>query len=128
MITSEGIKKKFELYRKWFNTFLAEEFLNLPIKEQKKFLMIAEKFMENCKRVHEEAKNIKEQTFNICIKEIQKNCIIGEILETKKEVKIHVVQFNKDIPKIGESIVCLLFSMDEKSWYSSKYALITGRY
>lgn len=132
MITSRIIKKKFELYRKWFYTFLATEFLNLPVKEQEKFLIISKKFLQNCERVHEEAKNIIEKIFSIHIKKIEsfnnkgENCIvIGEIMEINERVKISLpITY---IPKIGESIDCVLFSLDKKSWYASKEALITGR-
>jgi len=130
MITSKKMKKKFEDYRNWFFTFLAKEYLNLPINYQRKFLDIARKFIENCEKVHEEAKNIKEKTFIIYIKEIEparnKKCvIIGKVLEINKDIRIGVPA--AQVPEVGESIECVLFSLDEELWYSSKEALITGR-
>lgn len=133
MITSKRIKRKFEDYRKWFFTFLAKEFLNLPVKSQEKLLIIVKKFVENCDKVHEEAKNIKEKTFIINVKEIEttkKNikeniCVmIGNVLEMNKEIRISLPV--AQAPEVGENVECILFSLDEDSWYSSKEALITA--
>jgi hypothetical protein len=133
MITSKRIKQKFEDYRKWFFTFLAKEFINLPLKSQDRLLIIVKKFVENCERVYEEAKNIKEKSFIINVKEIETRrrgikanaCVmIGNVLEINKEIRISLPL--TQAPGVGDNIECILFSLDEESWYSSKEALITA--
>jgi len=133
MVTSKRIKQKFEDYRKWFFTFLAKEFINLPFKSQEKLLIIVKKFVENCERVCEEAKNIKEKTFIINVKKIETPkkdikaniCVMtGNVLEINKEIKISLPL--TQAPEAGDNIECILFSLDEESWYSSKEALITA--
>ena len=128
MITPERIKKRFELYCRWFKTFLTTEFLNLPIKEQSDFLIMMKEFLDSCKKLHEEAKNIKERTVQIMVKEVQmseENYIIGEIKETQKKVKINF-PVSDVLPKVGDNIICTLFSIDGEMWYSLKNELIKG--
>lgn len=125
MVTPRNIKKKFEHYRKWFYTFLATDFLNLPIKEQEKLMVMVRRFLENCEKVHTEAKNIKEHTFLIIVKSIEfkeiKFVVTGYIPELNQNIRIPF----SDSPSVGESIECTLFSLDGDAWYSSKEALIT---
>jgi hypothetical protein len=127
----EGIKERFELYRKWFNTFLVREFLNLPQKYQEQFLSLLKKFTENCTKVYEENKVIKEKVINIIVTEIispdnkQENYIIcGKSSDLKKEIKMSV-PINKTRPKIGSKLYHTVFSIDGVVWYSSKEELIT---
>jgi hypothetical protein len=122
------LKEKIDLYRKWFSTLLIKEFLNLPFGEQSKFLAIAEKFMADCKRVHEEARDVKEKTVQFQVDRILPNddyhIIIGEIEKTEVRVRYPT---GMAIPKTGDKITWVLFSFDEEIWYSSKEELITGR-
>jgi hypothetical protein len=128
MNTANHLKEKLDLYRRWFSTLLIKEFMNLPFGEQSKFLAIAEKFMADCKRVHEEARDVKEKTVQFQVVRILPNddyhMIIGEIEGT--EVRVRFPSGTK-IPNIGDKISCVLFSFDEEIWYSSKEELITGR-
>ena len=122
------LKEKIDLYRKWFSTLLIKEFLNLPFGEQSKFLAIAEKFMADCKRVHEEARDVKEKTVQFQVARILPNddyhIIIGEIEKTEVRIRYPA---GMAIPKTGDKITWVLFSFDEEIWYSSKEELITGR-
>ncbi len=52
--------------------------------------------------------------------------VIGNVIEINKEVRISLPM--EQVPLVGENIECILFSLDEDTWYSSKEALIiTGR-
>ncbi len=131
MLTPEGIKKRFEFYRKWFSTLLIKEFLNLPIKDQNKFILIVEKFLIDCRKVYKEAAEISEKIVIIKITEIlapdnrkEEYTIIGTIKDTDKKVEIKNPA-TIPLPKIGSNVTCTLFSLDKKVWYSSKEELIT---
>lgn len=119
------MKKQFDLYKKWFKTLLIKEFFNLPFEKQKEFMTIAEQFIQNCNRIHKEAEKIIEKTFTIKIKRIiqdsEKTVIIGLI--EGKEIKIEFPS-SEVKPKIGNTITCILYSIDKQEWYSSKMRLI----
>jgi len=129
MLTASKIKERFELYRKWFNTFINKEFLNLPYDDQANFLSLIKAFLGSCERLHSEAKNIQEKAVKINVDKIVhlKNSyqVIGNI-DDKTSITI---DFPKEIsePEIGASFCCIIFSMDGIEWFSSKKELITGR-
>ena len=64
-MTPDGIRERFDLYRKWFNTFLVKEFLNLPTKYQDRFIALIEMFLANCKKMYEEGKKVQEKVIQI---------------------------------------------------------------
>jgi hypothetical protein len=130
MITINGMREKFEFYRKWLSTLLNKEFMNLPYKEQDKFLGMIKGFLDNCERVHKEAKLIKEKTVEIKVKSIEINdsgsyTIVGTSLDLP-DLRIKYPLSNP-LPVVGSSLNCIIFSVDEDFWYSSKEELITGR-
>lgn len=129
MITAAIIKEKFEFYRKWFQTLLVKEFLNLPYKEQTRFLSILQKFHDDCLKVHKEAKNIKEKSIKVKIIEIIPSTdfyLIKGVTENNQKIEI---KYSKKWPEISKNdpSICIIFSEDEETWYSSKEELITGR-
>lgn len=128
MITSDFLKNRFEFYRKWLNTLLVKEFLNLPYREQSRFMALIGKFTEDCKKVHEEAIDIKEKSVIINVEKIIKNSnlVIGKIPESSNKINIKYPQ-ESTLPAIGDSICCIIYSKDEEEWFSSKEELITGR-
>lgn len=120
------INDQFKDYKKWFQALLMKEFLNLPFEKQKEFLTLSEKFVQNCKVVHEEAKNIKEKAFNFRIEDILPSdtgtyTVIGIIENNKINIEFPLSQPK---PTIGHSMRCILYTIDEKIWYSSKTKLI----
>ncbi len=119
------IEKRFDKYKRWFKTLLMKEFFNLPIEKQKIFISIAEEFLVDCKRIHHEANNIKEKTFQIKIERIidispEKYVVVGKI--DRNEIKIPFPSTEKKPPMNG-TITCVLYSIDEQIWYSSKTRL-----
>ena len=128
MITPDGMKERFEFYQKWFNTFLVKEFMNLPLKEQEKFILLTHKFMEDCKKVNKEAHQIKEKIVIMEVKTVEEKqenfIIIGYIAEIGKDFRV-LFPASKNIPKKGDYLTCTLFSINGKMWYSSKKELIT---
>jgi hypothetical protein len=130
MITTGGMREKFDLYRKWFSTLLNTEFMNLPYKEQDKFLGTVKVFLDNCEKVHKEAKSIKEKTIQIKIKNIEAKdpetyIVTGTSLDMA-DLKIKYPS-SEPLPVVGSSVACIIFSVDGEVWYSSKEELITGR-
>lgn len=125
-MTPDGIQERFELYRKWFKTLLVKEFLNLPTKHQRKFLAIAEKFLKDCRRIHEEGKEIKEKTVKVIVSKVLPHEIHGIVEGSQKEIKMRLPT-TKLAPKPGAKLNHIVFSIDEDVWYSSKEELITGR-
>ena len=130
MITMDSIKEKFDLYRKWFSTLLNKEFLNLPYKEQDKFLIAVKTFLLNCERVHDEAKTIKEKQIIIKVVRIENSSsdaytIVGSALDFQ-DLRIKQPTSIPQ-PEVGSSLRCIIFSIDGDMWYSSKEELITGR-
>jgi len=131
MLTPEGLKKQFDNYRKWFSTLLIREFLNLPIKEQNKFIIMVERFLLDCRKVYKEATQVTEKIIIIRITEIEPPDnrdedykIIGIIKDTEKKVEIKNPA-TIPLPEIGSNVTTTLFSLDKKTWYSSKQELIT---
>jgi len=127
----DGIKERFELYRKWFRTLLIKEFMNLPQKYQERFLSLIKEFTENCNKVFEENKVIKEKVIHIVVTDVlspdnkqESYVICGKSSELKDEVRMSV-PINKPKPKIGAKLYHTVFSLDEVIWYSSKEELIT---
>lgn len=117
-------KERFEFYTKWFKTLLIEEFLNLSLDYQKKFIVMINKFVKDCQRIHKEAINIKEKSIKVYIKDISKDLIIkGQVEKTGDNIEMSYPSFLKK-PSIGDIINCTVYSMDGEIWYSSKKELI----
>lgn len=127
----EIIRHKFSFYRKWFQTLLVREFMNLPYKHQENFIILADKFLQDCKKIHSEHQEIKERTVTITINDIQNtenNTILGAYLEnalSKTEVKI-IAPLNSKFKK-DQKVRHILYSLDGQVWHSSKEQLLTGR-
>ena len=119
-------EKKFEVYQKWFNTFLIRSFIDLPSKYQEKFIYLVESFLKKCKKLRDEHKKTiieKDAIIEISKIDYQNNLVTGII--NSEEIRI-------SIPKetgieIGSKIKITLYSIDNEVWYSSKVKLITGR-
>jgi hypothetical protein len=136
-MTPDGIREKFDLYRKWFRTLLIEEFLNLPTQYQERFLIVVQKFLDDCKRMYEEGKAVKEKIIEITVQkvvpefleEVMENkdtyFVFGTCNESENEIKI-VFPIKKPRPKIGDKLHHTVFSLDEVVWYSSKEELLKG--
>ena len=118
--------ERLNYYRKILKTLLVKEFMNLPFKEQKIFLVMAEKFVTDCKTMHKEAQEIKEKVISVVVQKVIESKdyyavegeINGEII--KMSVPVHL---KKPIP--GDRISCTVFSSDNNIWYSSKEELIS---
>jgi hypothetical protein len=133
----DGIREKFDLYRKWFRTLLIKEYLNLPALYQGRFLIIVQKFLDDCKKINEESKAVKERVIEITVKRVVPE-FLEEVMENKdtyevfgtcadgedEEIKI-VFPIKKPRPKIGAKIHHTVFSLDEIVWYSSKEELLS---
>lgn len=131
----DGIREKFDLYRKWFRTLLIEEFLNLPTQYQERFLILVQKLLDDCKRMFEEGKAVKERVIEITVKkvvpefleEVMENkdtfYVFGTCNEIEGEIKI-VFPIKKPRPKTGDKLHHTVFSLDETVWYSSKEELL----
>jgi hypothetical protein len=120
-------QKCFELYRKWFNTLLVKDFLNLPYKDQSKFMAMVDKFSKDCAKVHEEAKVIHEKTIKINVQKILQKDDTYTIIGSIGDIQIPIKYFKADdLPAIGSSFCCIIYSSDEENWFSSKEELITG--
>ena len=127
-MSPEGLRSRFEFYRKWFQTLLVKEFMNLPRKEQEKFLTIVEKFKTDCLKVHEEAKGIKEKTVQLKILSI--GTTPGEEgfnVEAQAEGVSDVVRFRTLKRPTGNTVDYIIYSLDGQTWFSSKEELITGK-
>lgn len=132
-MTPDGIRERFDLYRKWFQTFLVREFMNLPSRYQNRFLAIAEKFLKDCRRIYEEGKAIQEKEVRVIIKNVlppdnqgETYVIQGITQGVNGLVSIHY-PVSKPKPQIDSTVVHIMFSSDGETWYSSKTELITGR-
>ena len=132
-MTPDGIRERFELYRKWFRTFLVREFLNLPAKYQERFMALLTQFVEDCKRIKEEHKQIKEKTIKVIIERVETPdnkeedfIAYGKHEESDDEIRLRF-PVSKPRPKIGKRVRHVVYSTDESVWYSSKEELITGR-
>jgi len=129
----EDVRGKFEMYRKWFYTFLRKEFFNLPADYQKRFFTLNENFISDCKNIHEEHQLIKEKVLEIRITKVldadnkEENFIVfGTVLEDGQETKISYPAALKR-PKAGDTIHYTVYSLDGNEWYSSKEELIKER-
>lgn len=129
----DDIREKFELYRKWFKTLLVKEFLNLPARHQERFIAIADKFLKDCRRIHEEGKDIKEKTVKIVVKKVvppdnqkEEYEVQGTVEGSQRQVTM-MLPTTRPVPEPGSRLNHILFSMDEDMWYSSKEELVTGR-
>jgi len=120
-----GIKEKFERYRKWFETLLIEEFLELPAAYQERFIKCVEKFLEDCKKIHGESKIIKEKTVELTVTKIipdnESFTVYCTIPKVENNVKIHT---SKPV-LAGTRFHSTVYSLDETTWYSSKKELLT---
>jgi ribosome biogenesis SPOUT family RNA methylase Rps3 len=131
-------KERMELYRKWFKTLLVKEFLNLPIKQQTQFFILSDKFIKDCRKIHEDAKKIQEKPVHINVTEIlnpdnpSENYIIVGIVQDvppphcMMKVRIEYPSGVKK-PNVGDVLSHTVYSVDGEIWYSSKTELITGR-
>jgi len=122
-------RKRFDFYRKWFQALLIKEFLNLPLKLQDQFIVLAEKFLADCRRIHTEAAEISEKSVAILVKEVREHnmeslMVVGTVDGSEVKVMIPVTVGK---PAVGSSIPWTVFSMDKETWYSSKEELIAGR-
>jgi hypothetical protein len=125
-------KERFELYRKWFQTLLVKEFLNLSLKQQDHFLIMVDKFIKDCQRVHEEAVKILEKKIEILITDISSPngksdhyIVTGQSPQSPEYIKIeYPISIKK--PSIGDVLTHIVYSTDGEIWYSSKEELITG--
>ena len=127
----DGIKEKFEFYRKWFQTLIVKEFMNLPSKYQEQFLVISKEFIVKCEKIHGENRSIKEKVINILITDIlppdnkkETYIICGKSSELKDEVRMSM-PITKQKPQVGAKLYHTVFSVDGVVWYSSKEDLIT---
>lgn len=127
-----GIKEKFEDYRSLLEILL-RNFLNLPTKYQERFMVLIENFLNDCKRIHLEGKNIKEKVvtlnvFNIILPENNQSTYIvcAKSADLKDTVNIPY-PITKPQPRKGSRIYFTVYSLDDQIWYSSKEELITKR-
>ena len=131
-------KERMELYRKWFKTLLVKEFMNLPAKQQERFLILSNKFLDNCKKVHEDAKKIQEKFVHINVTEIlspdnrtENYVVVGIIQDVPPPhcmMKVKI-EYPSGVakPNVGDVLSHTVYSVDGETWYSSKVELITGR-
>ena len=127
-MTPEGIREKFDLYRKWLKTLLIKEFMNLPLKYQENFLVLINKFVEDCKKIMEESKKIHEKIVKIELIKIEllndTNILWFKIVSTGETIKIaHPISELKNL-SVGQKTYHTLFSLGKDIWYSSKEELI----
>lgn len=132
-MTPEGIRERFDFYRKWFRSLLIKEFMNLPSRYQERFMVLLEKFTRDCKRTLQEGKSIQEKTIKLIVNKVhepdnkeENYTISGKIEGTENYVKISF-PVSKSRPEKGKKLNCTVYSIDGKIWYSSKEELITGR-
>lgn len=132
-MTPDGIREKFEYYREWLKALLIKEFFNLPTKYQENFLIMIENFLQDCKRIYIEGKEIKERPiqvkiFNIITPENGKDVYIvcAHSVELKDTINIPY-PISRPKPKIGAKLNIILYSLDEQMWYSSKEELVTKK-
>lgn len=131
IVTINSLKEKFEYYRKWLDSLKMKEFFNLPVKDQNRCLALFEKFLEDCKKINKEAKEIVEKTVVIKIVSVienEKNLLISGLIEgAENTIEMTMTKEAGKEMKEGCTINCVLFSLDEDVWFSSKEELITGR-
>jgi hypothetical protein len=126
----DGLKDQFEFYRKWFRTLLIKEFLNLPSDYQNQFIRMVKKFLEDCIKIQEEGKIVKEKLIELTIVDKFLNNhgdVPWTMYCTSPEFKHKVeIPLFKNYPEleIGTKLHRTIFSIDGKTWYSSKEELI----
>ena len=128
------VKKRFEFYRKWFKTLLIKEFFNLDLANQEKFIVIVNNFIQDCQKIHAEAKEIMEKTVIVTITEIlspdnkdENYTVVGHpTTPFMEKIKIKYPSSVKK-PSIGDSVPYTVYSLDGDIWYSFKEELLTGR-
>ena len=131
----DGIRENFDLYRKWFQTLLVKEFLNLPSKYQERFLVLVQKFIDDCKKIHEEGKKVKERPLKIIIEKVltpdnkeEKYIVCGHAPDVEKEIRISYPKTERgSIPEIGAKLCHVVYSLDNSIWYSSKTELLKAQ-
>lgn len=130
-MSPEELRTKFDTYRKWFHTLLIKEFLNLPVKFQQRFLILTEKFLQDCRKVHEEAKTIKEKEIQIQVNQVIVSTRLGDPFTVIGKVNNQeiIITFPGSMPKPqpGKKLSYTIFSLDGDVWYSSKEELLTGK-
>jgi hypothetical protein len=131
----DGLREKFDLYRNWFKTLLIEEYLNLPTHYQARFIIIVQGFLDNCKKIFEEGKSVKERVIEITVQrvvpefleEVMKNKgtyeVFGTATDVEGEIKI-IFPIKNPRPQKNDKLRHTIFSLDEKIWYSSKKELL----
>jgi hypothetical protein len=131
-MTPDGIRERFDLYRKWFNTFLVKEFLNLPTKYQDRFIALIEMFLANCKKMYEEGKKVQEKVIQIIATKVilpdnkeESYVVVGKSSDSEDEIRINF-PIRMPHPKIGAKLYHTVFSFDGEVWYSSKEELIAS--
>ena len=127
MVTS--IKERFDLYRKWLNTLINREFINLTYDDQTRFLNLIKTFTNSCERLHKEAKDINEKAVKINVDKILRSENYYQVIGIVDDKVPVTIDFPKEIPEpeIGASLNCIIYSGDGIEWFSSKKELITGR-
>jgi len=120
-MTTSFSKERFDRYRKWFQSFLVTEFMELPVSEQERFVPLVEKFLEDCRKVADESRAVKERRISVVVTNIEENRATG-----RYEDKTLKFSAPRGIVK-GDKVFHTLFSLDGETWYSSKRELITGR-
>lgn len=130
-MTPDGIKEKFELYRKWLKSLLVKEFINLPVKHQENFLALINNFVADCLKIMEEGKEIKEQIIKVEVTKIEipdnkeENFIVyGKTEKSNDDIKMRL-PIDSPRPKLGAILYHTMFSLNGEVWYSSKEELIT---
>jgi hypothetical protein len=124
----EDVKEKFEWYRKWFNTLVRKEFINLPSEHQKRFMDLLEKTKNECGKYYNEHKGIKEKILKFKIMRTEdfdesSIKIYGRTNELEGDcVMVYPKSFKA--PLAGEVRHFMLYSLDGTSWYASKEELI----
>ena len=124
------INEKITEYKKWFQTCLMEEYFNLPFEKQKEFITMIKDFLQKCEKINEEAKNIKEKKFQIKVLDVTplhtKDFLVTGFIQNQ-EVKT-VFPSSEPKPEKGGFVDCILYSIDDRNWYSSKEELVKEVY
>lgn len=123
-----GIKERLAHYRKWFNTLLVREFLELPYRQQEQFINTVDTFLKDCRKIHKEHENVLERSVTLEV-----NCIteddewayfVGTAENVTGEIQIRYPKHSA--PRDGKRIIHMVYSLDGQDWYSSKSLLIRG--
>lgn len=124
----DGIREKFLQYHKWLKMILKGDFINLPFRQQEKFIVMIESFLEHCRVIHKESEAIKERTIVLKIEQVieEKNGV--SVIGTDPQVRgIISIKYPKEThPPIGKKVIHTVYSLDGKIWHSSKEHLIRG--